>query len=295
MVGPGQELGVAVEEVVLVRIAQGRILPRVTRKPGHVVGARSLCGFETAHVAVAGERREGGEVADDFLCRCFRRDPLLGLAAQHFGLRPVAILPQEAPGRSEIGIGLGSGAQDAPGDVTVEQRLAEIGNRRARIAPAVLVDGLESGGEGRSLGRAQRLGRRRGLGDIAAFDLRRCGLPGDRRRGRGGCRRRNRRRCAAVLCRYAPQAGVGGAGDGLIAALVTQILRAGHGSQSRRCCQKSQQEEGGLVLLHPGIVGRELGHHNGKLLTLRGPNPGLRVNLSRQNRRKPCSPGRSSR
>ena len=69
-----------------------------------------------------------------------------------------------------------------------------------------------------------------------------------------------------------PDSGVGGASawrtDGrlvgaLIAQILTQVLGVGGTGQERSGGEDSQQKEGCFLVVHPGIVGREMGHHNG--------------------------------
>ena len=190
-----EKLAVAVQEVVLVGAAERRVLPAVARELLDVAGTRRLGGLEAAHVAGAGERRKGGEVADDVAGRRFRADAVLRLPAQHLGLGPVGIVAQEAPGRGEVGIGLGRGPQDVPVDVARQQRIAEVRHHRAGIAVAALVDRLERGGKGGGLGVAERLGRGDGLRHVALRrrrqDAARRAVIADRQRraARSGLRR----------------------------------------------------------------------------------------------------------
>src|SRR6266851_9007156 len=71
--------------------------------------------------------------------------------------------------------------------------------------------------------------------------------------------------------------------------MVTPPCWARRGSLASRPASKMRGDRTDFT---PGIVGRELRHHNGKLLTLQGRKARPRV-IFHKNRRKPCSPGRS--
>ena len=155
-------MAVAVQEIVLVGVAEGGVLPALARQLGDVAGARGLGGIEAPQVAGAGERREGGEIAEHVRRRHVRPQPLLGLAPQHLRLRPLRAFAQKSPGRGEVGVGLGGDAQDAPVDDAGEQRIAEIRHHRAGIGDAAFVDGFQGGSECRGFGIGQRFGHDNG-------------------------------------------------------------------------------------------------------------------------------------
>ena len=213
-------------------------------------------------MAGAGERRKGGEVADDVAGRRFRRDAILRLPAQHLWFRPVGIVAQEAPGRGEVGVGLGRGPQDVPVDVARQQRIAEVRHHRARIGVAAVVDRLEGRGKGSGLGVAERLRRGDGLRHVAlrrrGHDSARGAVIADRQRrtarsGLGLTDLRLRRRRpwrGAPLDRHAPHAGIGRLRR-LIAALAAQDGDAtllGKDGCARQ--QAGEQDEGGTDGFH---------------------------------------------
>ena len=181
-------------------------------KRGTSSGVGDARGFQAAHMARAGERRERDEVAPDLARRRGGKDAVLGLAAQHLGLGPIGILAQEAPGRGEVRVAARRGAQDRPVDDAGQQRVVEIGDRGARIGVAAIVDRLEGGGQRGGFGGAERLGRGDCLRQLARRGGRRSGVAARRTRpapvrGRRTANADIRRGLAQLVAAFAAQDG----------------------------------------------------------------------------------------